>query len=247
MKKWISVLAIALLAFAFASCLNLGDDSDYVQDWMCMATVTTGGAHPIFQLDEGTFLAPENTMPADTFEVGERYFLHFILGDTLNHAANTYPVNFYRYGKTTVKNMIELPKDSADIWENQPISGLYAWFSGHYFNTFFISYAGSSTPNTYEFVRIMDDENTTPTDTVPKLYFELRHNVATYASSMSFYRFYSFDLDSLKTDFPNASKYTIQVKWKSVEYGIRSFSLNYTPELLPSSPNFLSKYSLTPF
>jgi hypothetical protein len=229
MKKGFLVVATALLAFAFSSCLNLGDNTDYVQDYVFMGTVTTGGVNPVFLLDEGFSVTPEASMPADTFVVGERYYLHFILGDTTNHAPKLYPIKFYRYGKTDIKSLIVLPKDSTDKWKNQPVSMANIWYSSHYCNFFFVSFAGIGTPNTFELIRMKENENTTPTDTVPKLVFELRHNVPGYSSAYSYLRFYSFDLSSLQTDFPNAYKFNISVKWNDYVYGTQSYAKYYIP------------------
>lgn len=240
MTKRISTWVMALMAVAFSSCLDLGDNTDYVQDYICMATVTTGGINPIFQMDEGFFLVPEAAMPADTFTVGERYYLHFVLGDTTNHPLNTYPVNFYRYGKTSMKEFVVLPKDSTDRWENKPVNMSNFWYSGHYLNFSFLSYAGTGTPNTFELVRVLDNESTTPTDTFPKLHFELRHNVNNYSTSYLYYRYYSFDLDSLKTQFPNATKFKIKVNWNDVTYGARNVTSDYIPDQVLTTVSLVS-------
>lgn len=222
-------MVTALLMLAFSSCLNVNDGTDYVQDYVFMGTVTTGGVNPVFLLDEGYSVTPEAAMPADTFTVGERYYLHFILGDTTNHTPGIYPIKFYRYGKAEIKSMIELPKDSTDRWKDQPVSMANIWYSSHYCNFFFISFAGIGSPNTFELIRIKDNESTTPTDTVPKLYFELRHNVPGYSSAYSYFRFYSFDLSSLQTDFPNAVKFNIHLKWNDYTYGTQTYTRIYIP------------------
>jgi hypothetical protein len=240
MKKRISILATALLAIALTSCMNLGDDTKVVRDYMCMVTVSTGGASPVFQMDEGPFLSSETTLPTDTFIVGERYFIDFIFGDTVNHADNTYPIRVASYGKTTIKSMIELPKDSTDRWGSKPIAYVYPSFSGHYFNAFFSSYAGISDPNSFEFIRMKVDEHTTPTDTVPSLFFQLRHNADYVSTALIYYRFYSFDLSSLTTDFPNAHKFKIKVSWDDANVGWTSITGNYTPDQHLSLPSLLT-------
>jgi len=253
MKKRNLILATVLLTFVFTSCLDLGDDDEYVQDWMCMVTVTTGGANPVFLMDEGTYLTSETSLPADTFTVGERYYLHFIMGDTINHPVNTYPVKIDQYGKTAIKDFVVLPKDSTDKWEDQPVMDLYAWCSGHYFNTFFVSYAGMTTPNTIELVRMKKKETATSTDTVPTLYFELRHNVKTFSTGAAFYRFYSFDLTSLKTEFPQAKRFALQISSNLVSFGEQSFLRTYTPDAAKTGAELLAwgknnpRPSLTPF
>lgn len=253
MKKWISVLATALMAFALTSCFNLNDGTPNIPEWYCMATVTTGGVNPVFQMDEGFYLTPESAQPADTFTVGERYYLSFVMGDTINHPVNNYPVNLYRYGKTSIKTLLVLPKDSTDVWGNMPVIMYDFWYSGHYCNFFFKSFAGVGTTNTFELIRIKENENTTPTDTVPKLFFELRHNAAANAFGALDYRFYSFDLDSLATDFPNAVKFNIKISWSETGKGTLSSTNDYIPHQTLSSASLLlanrkkSEFSPTPF
>jgi len=240
MKKGILALVTALIAFTFSSCMKLGDDTKVERDFMCMVTVTTGGASPVFQMDEGPILTSETTMPADSFVIGERYFIDFYLGDTMAHSVNTYPIRLIRYGKTVIKNSIELPKDSTDKWGNKPITYVYPSFSGHYFNAFFLSYAGVSTPNTFEFIRMKVDENTTPTDTVPNLVFQLRHNVDFISMGVAYYRFYSFDLGSLSTEFPNATKFKIKISWDDANFGWTNITRYYTPNQTLPFPSLLT-------
>lgn len=239
MKKFY-ILSTVLLTLLFSSCLNV-DESDYVQDYVFMGTVTTGGTNPVFLLDEGFSVTPETAMPADTFQVGERYYLHFVLGDTINHPANLYPIRFYRYGKTVIKDYVDLPQDSTDKWKDQPVDMANIWYSGHYCNLFFISFMGVGTPNTFELVRIMENENTTPTDTVPKLVFELRYNVPDYSTIYSYFRFYSFDLSNLQTDFPNAVRYEISLKWNDYRFGTQTYKRYYQPNLLFTAPSLMVK------
>lgn len=239
MKHWISTLATALLALAFSSCLNLDDGTRYVREFGLMGTVTSGGVNPVFQMEEGFSVTTTNAVPADTFEVGERYFLHFILGDTINHAANLYPIKLYRFAKTNLKPFVVLEEDSTDVWKNQPVGMQGLWYSGQYCNIVFSTFMGVGTPNTIELVRMKGDETTTPTDTAPKLYFELRHNVANYSAYYSSTKFYSFDLSSLETGFPNAVKYSITVKWNEEGHGTSSYNQWYVPnKLIPVSEVF---------
>ena len=229
MKKWISILATAMMAFAFSSCLNLDDNNEYIPEYWCMATVTTAGVNPVFQMDEGSFLIPNKAQPADTFALGERYYVHFIMGDTINHPVKTYPIEVYHYYKTTLKNLEVLPKDSIDRWEEMPISMSELWYSGHYCNFYFISYRGDGTPNTFELIRMKKNENTTPTDTAPNLFFELRHNVKTNSSNVLYKRFYSFDMSSLTVDFPNAVKFNLNIRWYEMGRGYWSSTNFYKP------------------
>lgn len=236
MIRRFSLLATALLAFALSSCMKW-DDAEYVQDWAFMGTVTTGGVNPVFAVDEGFSLTPVDAMPADTFTVGERYYLHFVLGDTTNHAPNLYPIKIYRYGKTVIKPMVELPKDSTDRWNDQPISLGQCWFSGIYCNIFFASFVGVGEPDTYELVRIKENENNTPTDTMPKLVFEFRHNVPNYNVGYSYLRPYSFDVSSLHADFPNAVRFHVTVRINEYRLGTQSLIRYYYPNRLYTAPS----------
>jgi len=240
MKKEIIALATAILAFAFTSCNDFNNDTNYTKEFISMATVTTGGASPVFQIDNGPFLTLETTVPADTFTLGERYYLYYILGDTVNHPVNSYPISIYQYGKTTFKNLVVLPKDSTDKWKNQPIRDFYAWYTGHYLNAFFTSFAGVSTPNTFELVRMKQEETSVATDTFPKLFFAIRHNVEVISSLNSFYRFYSFDLSSLNTEFPLATKFQINLSWNDANYGALNKTRTYIPEQTFTGPSLFS-------
>jgi len=253
MKKWISVLATALMAFAFTSCLNLDNNSDFIPEYWCMATVTKGGVNPVFQMDEGFFLAPDKAQPADTFAVGERYYLYLVLGDTINQPAKTSSIQLYRYGKTNIKALEVLPKDSTDRWGNMPIILSDLSYSGHYCNFYFRSFQGDGLPNTFELIRIKENELTTPTDTVPKLFFELRHNVAANTSGVLYKRFFSFDLSSLTTDFPNAVRFNIKISWSELGRGTWTSTNDYRPDQTLSNASILlanrkkSEFSPTPF
>ena len=253
MKKWISVLATALMVFALTSCFNLNDGTEFIPEYWCMATVTTGGVNPVFQMDEGFFLTPDKAQPADTFAVGERYYLYFVLGDTINQPANTFPIQLYRSSKTTIKALEILPKDSTDRWKNMPINFSDLWYSGHYCNFYFRSFQGDGTPNTFELIRVKETENTTPTDTVPTLFFELRHNVAANTSSVLYNRFYSFDLNSLTTDFPNAVRFYIKISWSEMGRGTWTSTNYYIPNQIFTRASLVSAnrkqaiFSTTPF
>jgi hypothetical protein len=230
MKNLKILIVILLTGLTFSSCLDLGNDEDYTQYIISMATVSTGGANPEFQTDEGYYLVPQVSVPADTFSVGERYFLYYSMADTTDHALNTYPINLSSYSKVIIKNFQVLEIDSTDQWYDQPLPDFtWAWYSGQYFNTVFSTFVGTSTPNTYELVRIMENENNVSTDTVPELYFELRHNVSSYTSVGVYYHYVSFDLSSLPVEFPKATKFEINITWNSYYYGELSFSDDYIP------------------
>jgi len=244
MKKGFLVLATAIMVFAFTSCLDLNSDNNYVKAFRCMVTVTTGGVNPVFQIDNGPFLTQETAVPADTFVVGERYCLYYVLGDTVNHPVNSYPIDLYQYVKTILKNPVVLPKDSTNKWEDQPIIDFSAQFTGHYLNAFFISYAGLSTPNTFELIRLKEDETALVTDTFPKLYFALRHNVAVISSSYTIYQYYSYDLSSLTTEFPNATKFQINLSWNDAGLGTMEGPSTYIPEQTILGPMIFSSIQM---
>ena len=234
------VLATALLAIAFTSCFKLDDGAEVIPEWWCMVTVTTGGVNPVMQMDEGFFLTPDKAQPTDTFAIGERYYLYFLMGDTTNHPVNTYPIKLIRYGKTSIKALEVLPKDSTGRWKNMPIVFSDIWYSGHYCNFYFRSYQGNGTPNTFELIRVKENEQATPTDTVPLLFFELRHNVATTNTYVLYDRFYSFDLSSLKMEFPNAVRFNIKTTWSELGNGTWTTTNLYIPDQIRTNSSLVS-------
>lgn len=229
--KLFFLLLMVSIGASLTSCLNSDEDNNE-KDWLCAATVKTGGARPVFQMDEGLILTTSQNLAADSFKVGQRYFLQVCYGDTTNHPANTYPVVVKVYQPAVVKDYIVWAKDSADSWGNAPISNLYAWYSGHYFNTWFVSFASESKTSTFELIRDLNKTSATSTDTVPELFFSFRHNTSSYSTDMSFSRTISYNLNSLKTEYPNAKRFLITVVWKDIVRGTDDFTLTYYPDLM---------------
>jgi hypothetical protein len=230
MKKWNLTLLAVTTVFSLTSCLDLDNGTDYTLYYDVMATVTTAGTHPILQMDNGEYLSCETTMPADTFTVGERYYVNFSFADTTDHLSGIFPVLFSAYGKAFIQNYDVLSVGSIDRRYDQPIIGVtWASFSGQYLNMWFWAYLPTLESNAFDLVRIMENESNSPTDTVPELYFDFRHNVES-VSSVSYYDYFmSYDLSALSAEFPAAIRYKVNLSWNSVSNSESSLSGYYTP------------------
>jgi hypothetical protein len=227
MKKWIFTLPLALLMVTFSSCL--GSDVDDAAVNVSVGTVETGGSYPVFETDDGIKLVCETAMPADTFVAGERYFIYFAFGDTTDHAASTYAVDVQYYAPAALKDFAVWEEGTSDSWDSYPLYALrWLWISGNYMNTIFCNYVPLTTPNTYELIRVMGNEDNSADDTNPTIYFELRHNIELASSVAYDVQFYSFDLSPLVEDFPQATAFNINVSWTTSDE-TSSTDLVYTP------------------
>ena len=230
--KHTKFLAILLISSFFVSSCMKWDDQDYTTYYYNMATVTQGGEYPTFLLDDSVWLESDFKMPIDTFTVGERYFIYYTLGDTINHAPKVYPIALDYYAKSYKKEYKTLQHDTGDVWLNKPMYELkLIWFSSHYWNLMFTSYMGMSSPNTFELIRNKTLETAGVNDTIPVLNFELRHNVSATSDLRKDDQYYSFDLDSLRQEFPRAKKFKLFLKWNSQFLGIRKSENIYIPNI----------------
>lgn len=229
--RHLKLLVVFLLGIALlSSCVNW-DDQEPTKYRYNMVTVSQGGANPIFMLDDSIYLVPNSALPADTFVVGERYFIYYLLGDTMNHPINNYPIALSQYAKANIQNFRVYDANHNDVWFNQPIHDIGAsWFTGRNWNLIFSSYLGLTSPNTYELVRNTFLEPRVPNDTVPVLHFELRHNVGSYSRSLIRDQFVCFDLEPLIQEFPHAKRFKLFLSWNSYVYGgVTYFENIYTP------------------
>jgi hypothetical protein len=222
------VLAIlCLLPVIFLSSCLKDEDSDSANEYYAMATVYKGGDSVMFQMDDSAFLVPYNDLPADTFQVGERYFVYFSIGDTSDFPVySKYPILLQSYAKAFIRPVKLEPDESIS---KQVLSVQYVWCSSTYYNIVFTTYKGTSSPETFELVRISDEETNSPTDTQPELVFELQHNVETVSVNTQAIHFYSFDVSSLESSFPNATKLIFRVKIPTPD-GYYSMYTSYIPK-----------------
>jgi len=239
MKTWIPTLLLVLLAFSVSSCLKTSED-DSINYYDIIATMTTVDDYPTFQTDDGTTLNCTNKVTPDTasFKIGNRFYLRFAFGDSIGHALKTYPISVSKIWKVDKKDFVSIEKDSSDTYYNQTLQSISnIEISYNYFNMVFNTFGQSGTKDMYELVRIKKAESSTPLDTVPTIFFELRHNV--YVINYAFYntRFASFKLSPLLTEFPLAKKFKLNLKWLVYPNIIQD---NYVFTYVPTTINLSS-------
>ena len=228
MKKLSAFFLLVIILIGFSSCDKTYEHQN--QYYYGMVTVDTGGLTPVFRLDDSTYLSSNFYMPADTFEVGERYFLYYCLADTLNQPVNTHSIFVDFYQKAQIRSFNVLEVDSTDRWANAPIPDFsLAWFSGHYINLMYTTYLGTSLPNTFELIRNKKSERSLPDDTIAEIVLELRHNVYSISTIATRTYYTSLDLSSLKTAYPNVSTFNLLLRWNSASLGSKTRKLTYRP------------------
>ena len=235
MKYRIFALPLTILVFGICSCMNR-DNEDQTEYFETMAVVTSTGFSPSFLTDYGFTLNCSNVLASDTlFNSGERVFVQFSYGDTIGHAPKVYPINLTNYWRVTVKDFVSLEPDSVDLFANMELHSVYDFrFSGNYLNMIFRTFYARSFPNACELVRMEERENNTPQDTVPSLYFELRHNVVSVNASICNLEMYSFDLSPLNEEFPSATLFKVNLKWiEAGTSGSHSYNFEYEPYNAP--------------
>jgi len=238
MKSWIPTLFLVLLAFSVTSCLKTGDDTTSYYD--VIATLTTVDDYPTFQTDDGTTLSCTNKVTTDSanFKIGTRFYLRYEFSDTIGHALKNYPIAVAKLWKVDTKDFVSIEKDSTDNYYNQALESVYIIdIGGNYFNMVFNTYGQSGITDTYELVRTKDVESTSPQDTLPTIYFELRHNVNTANSAIYNSRFASFKLSPLLTEFPLAKEFKLNLKWLVYPNTTQN---NYVFSYVPASTNLTS-------
>jgi len=245
MKKLTFALFLTILALTVSSCLNKDNDSDVTNIYEGMATVTSADEYPSFITDNGYKLDCSNEVSIDTgavFVVGERVFLSYAFGDTTTHAAKVYPIVLKSFGKVDVKSYVSLEKGATDIYENQTLySYTYFWTSGNYFNAVFYAFKPLSSTNSFELVRVKDNETCTAQDTLPTISLELRHNTSTVSDYYYYLQVYSFDLSTLVTEFPLAKRFKIDFSWKDLRNGSTSVDLTFDPHKTASLISAMKK------
>lgn len=214
MKNLTFVLPFFFISFVFSSC-NSKEEND--QTYEAIATVLVTGNNPLFELDNKSVLYCATAVTADTSNAissGDRVLLYYTLGDTTIVPTKVYyPITLKGYTKVTIKNFVTVQADSSDSYGNASLMGLnLVGISKNYLNAVFYSYLSISGKNTFELVRMKKYENNTTQDTIPKIYFELRHNTDNLNTNYYYLRSFSFVLSPLSAEFPLATKFNINLK-----------------------------------
>lgn len=231
MKKLLLFVPAFFVCLVFVSCLNTSKNDKTVY-YEAMVNVTSNGTKPTFMTDNGTTLESSIAITSDTgtiFHNGDRVFITFSFDDTTSNTAKIYPVTVTSYALVKIKNLASVNQDSADSYYNQMLYSLYkAWISKDYFNLEVRTYMTDDNINTCDLLRIKDKDDNSNTS-CPSLYFELRHNVKSIYSNYNNLGFYSFDIASLKNEFPNADSIKIKLNWYDAVNGTDSYDFVYKP------------------
>ena len=232
MKHWLLYMGLLLgIGVSVSSCL--GDDSERDDAAYCMATVARVGQQAAFRMDGGgVYLVPDMENDIDSLPIGARYYILFSYADTTNHSVGVYPIHLQEFARVLMNQIEILHKDSTDRFGKTPFSRLdYAWFSGSYLNVVLWANYPYQNQESFHLVRIEQEEYAQVTDTVPELTCELRRKTAV-GQGYSFRRFMSFQLDTLKSEFPHAKRFKFNVRWTTEDNSTRSFTIEYNPTLL---------------
>lgn len=229
MKKYFWILPLISVFFLSQSCLK-DEDETPVDYYETMAFVSIPGDKPVFVTDYGFKLKSELSLTSDTgniFDLGQRVFMVFSYGDTLNRVDNEYPIIIKEYAPVTVSDFRTVKPDSVNPYFDQVLYHVYRFYiTQNYFNSIIYTYQPLTSINTCELIRVMKEENNTPESTFPTVNFELRHNAS--AVNYDFYklRIFSHDLSPLASEFANADSIKIKLNWDE------STSLNQSHEFI---------------
>jgi NigD-like C-terminal beta sandwich domain len=229
MKRWIFAFSLVFITIGFTSCLK-DEDVDNTEYLYEMAFVTRTGFSPSFTTDEGKILNCQMDLPSDTlFKLGDRVFLTYSWGDTLNHVAKSYPINLKSYNNVVLKNPFTLQPDSVDLFYNQPIINIDRYgISGNYLNIIFYTYYSALPPNSCELVRYKSQESVTPGDSMD-IYFEIKHNTPSVFANYFTLRLLSYNLNSLVSEFPHVKLFKLNVVWTESKDGKKSLDCDFFP------------------
>jgi hypothetical protein len=240
MKKWMLALPLAFLVFTFTSCFD-DIDNESVIYYLNMATVSTGGEYPVFSTDNGITYNSETKQNADSFAIGERYFLIYTCTDTSTSSLDYYNIQITDYQLVHVKAFSTLPEDSTDDLTSQTMMSVaWLWTGNDYLNAIFYPYKSLTLPNAYDLMRIESSESNLTTDTVPTIYFKLLHHVDLINANYYTRQAFSYDLSPLVTEFPAAYKFKIHVSWTASDAN-DSEDLVYVPTSVSASQSSLKK------
>jgi hypothetical protein len=248
MKKLILVFPLAFLIFSLTSCFN-SDDENYAVTYQTLATVTNAGNYPSFLTDDGYVLRTSNEVETDTttaLKVGERYFLLYVLGDTTStHGTKTYPIILKDLNKVNVWNYSSVEKNATDTIVNAGLRSVSFFGLGRdYLNIIFSTYKSTSSYDDVQLVRLKKKETDSPVDTMPTIYFELRHNVHSLNFTDYNTLITSFNLKPLVADYQYAKRFNVNLKWNIYpDATSRSYDFIYKPESSSSAAGLPMKNS----
>lgn len=230
MKKFLPLLSVLLMTAGATSCINWGDEEELT--FLTWGTVTSNDKAPTLKADNGIILEALNTADTDTtfYEVGDRVYLQFTLGDTTQANGTHYPIYLSNYMKVLTKPFVTVANDTDDVYLSKPFSKLNsAILSGGYLNCIVQTYTSYATLNSVELVRYKVEELNQPTDTLPVILMTLKHNTTMVDYNYVQLRALSFNLDSLVTEFPQAKTLKLRFSW-SDNNQLNSYDLLYTPD-----------------
>lgn len=229
MKKYFWILPLITVFFLAQSCLK-DDEEESVNYYETMAFVTIAGDKPSFMTDYGISLKSELSLASDTgdvFDLGQRVFMVFSYGDTLNLVNNVYPIIIKEYAPVTVSDFKTVKPDSVNPYYDQILYHVYRFYiTQNYFNSIIYTYQPLTSINTCELIRVMENENNTPDSEFPTVNFEIRHNASAVNYDYYKLRLFSHDLSPLAVEFANADSIKLKLRWNE------STSLNQTHEFI---------------
>jgi hypothetical protein len=220
------------LMVGFVGCIDL-DDKKETSYYEAMVNVTAGGIPPTFETDEGVVFNPVNLSSSDaslSFETGDRLYILFSFYDTTNHAANRYSINLEGYLNVQIADFKEVDADSADRFANNPLYNVYRiGITKNYLNVIVDAYH-SDDADQLKLVRYKKNEPSNQVDTMPTIYFEVRHDVESASLNTYNSEAWSYRLEPLLDEFPRAKSFKLSVTLYSMTGGQKTFDLTYKPE-----------------
>lgn len=232
MKKYFWILPLISVFFLAQSCLK-DDDETPVNYYETMAFVTSAGDKPGFVTDYGLALKSELALDSDTgniFGLGQRVFMVFSYGDTLNRVGNVYPVIIKEYAPVSLSDFKTVKPDSVIPYFDQVLYHVYRFYiTQNYFNSIIYTYQPLTSLNTCELIRVMESESNTPESTYPTVNFELRHNASAVNYDYYKLRIFSYDLSPLASEFSNADSIKIKLNWDESTSLNKSHEFVYKP------------------
>lgn len=222
-------MAVLFMTVSVTSCLNWDDEEELF--FLAWASVASNDKAPTLNADNGMILHALNEANTDTtfYEVGDRVYVQFTLGDTTQANGKEYPVYITNYMKVLTKDFVTVASDTDTVYQDAFLSKLNsAILSGDYLNCILAVYASYASVNTVELVRYKQEESNLPTDTLPVIYLTLQHNTPAIDRMFAQVKALSFSLSPLLAEFPLAKTFTLRLSWKD-DNRQNDYDLLYTP------------------